>query len=146
MSQPQHETDKDRANEQAFAEKMQFVSGARLKKLKKNYIVDFVILRDKKCCGYIEYKRRHNPVSQYDTIFLATSKWLELCRLSLFSKSFFYIEYDDCFKFIEVTPYHYDLPAFEMYEEFSGRVDRPDEYDTEPCVHIPINRLKTMSL
>jgi hypothetical protein len=146
MSQPQYETEKDLASETAFAEKMQFATGARLKKLKKNYIIDFVIIRGKKCCGYIEYKRRWNKHDKYDTIFVATSKWLELCRLSLMSKSFFYIEYNDCIKYIEVTPAHYDLPAFDMYEEFSGRVDRGDEYDQEPCIHLPINHLKTMAL
>ena len=141
MSQAQYESQADRDAEQMFSERMTFQSGARLKKLKKNYIIDFVVLRGKKCVAYIEYKRRWVHSTKYKTIILATSKWIELCRLSRINRAFFYIQYDDRVRYIEVTPDHYNLSQFGIHEELSGRTDRGDEHDLEPCVHIPTSLL-----
>ena len=136
MNQPQYESDKDRFAEKKFADRMS-VTGARLVKLKKNYIVDFAIERNGHVIGFIEYKRRDVMSLQYPTIILALSKWIALCDYAKHGKAFFYVEYNDCTKHIKITPDYIDLNMIGAWLEISGRTDRGDQYDQEPCVHIP---------
>ena len=141
MSQQQYESDQDRFAEKKFADRMS-KTGARLVKLKKNFVVDFAIVRDGRVTGFLEYKRRQVVSTKYPTIILAYTKWLALCDYSRTSAAFFYIEYDDRVKYIQLTPAHVSLKEVGVWLEISGRTDRGDQYDQEPCVHIPIGLLK----
>jgi len=138
-SDPDYESDKDRFAEKKFADLILQRSGAELIKLPKYYIVDFAVKKKGKIIGFAEYKRRYVNSDKYPTIILAITKWMKLCDYSQHGGAWFWIEYDDCVKWIEADT------SLDLDILWSGRIDRGDEADEEPCVHIPIEMLKRLS-
>lgn len=135
---PEHETDEDRFAEKRFADSMGPRLNSEFIKLPKYYIVDFVVKKNGKIIGFAEFKRRNNPSDKYDTIMLALAKWMKLCEYSQYGGAWFWIQYDDCLKWIKVEQSLY--PSI----EWSGRTDRGDPADKEPCVHIPTYLLRNI--
>ncbi len=135
---PHYESDEDRFAEKRFADLMLSRLGAEFIKLPEHYIVDFVVKKQNRIIGYAEFKRRKVRSDKYNTVILALSKWMKLCEYSLYGGAWFWVQYDDCIKWIKVDNSIFPLP---LDINIAGRTDRGDKADLEPCIHIPISSL-----
>jgi len=129
------ESAKDRAAEKKFAEQMLRETGEEYVKLPEFSVIDFRVRKDGQYIGYAEFKRRWNHSTYYPDLILDEDKWKELVDHSLWTEAKFWVQYDDCLKWIKADE------ALKLDVTMAGRRDRGDPNDIEPCVHIPNGRL-----
>lgn len=138
MSRPKYENDITLQYEAEFKAKYERIRPQYLltKLNEKQYIVDYAVTdHEKRVKGFIEFKRRLEGSETYPDIILSLSKWMQLLKLDDWKPAAFFVQFDD--KLMVVFP-----PEVIDDIRISGRSDRNDIYDQEPCVHIPINRFK----
>ena len=129
------ESAKDRAAEKKFAEQMLRETGEEYVKLPEFSVIDFRVRKDGQYIGYAEFKRRWNHSTYYPDLILDEDKWKALVDHSLWTEAKFWVQYDDCLKWIKADE------ALKLDVTMAGRRDRGDPNDIEPCVHIPNGRL-----
>lgn len=134
MSRPKYESSVDLDNEKEFKQIYERLRPeyVLVKLNPTQYIVDFAVTDHKKNVkGFIEFKRRREDHDTYPDIILSLSKWRALFELHQWKKAAFIVQFND--KLMRMFP-----PMALDDIRISGRADRNDEYDEEPCVHIPI--------
>lgn len=105
--------------------------------------VDWDIWRASDAGGYEvkavgEFKRRHNPSSQYATLLISAAKViaLEAEALALRVKGLLIVQFDDGFRFIDVA----EIPRTSGR---GGRKPRPGAvHDQEECFWVPVRAMK----
>lgn len=100
-----------------------------------SYGLDYALLdRHDKVIGWAEVKRRHNPMKQYKTLFIAAQK---IMKVRIFSALYplpvkYFAGFDDAIGMLDLT-----IPP--SFIAIGGRTDRNDPDDIEPMCHYPID-------
>jgi len=132
-----NETPADLAEEQAMADKVAKLWRCELKKLPKNYHIDFAIMDGGEVKGFIEMRRRHIKSTDYPDTFLSLKKWMGLQAVAKTTglPVHWCVQYDDKICSIKVADQKLKLGI-------NGNRMRGYEDSFEPVVHIPIADLK----
>lgn len=135
MGRPKYETKRDIETENEFIRNVSIVDKCftAVKLNPVQYHIDFAVYKSGELKVIAEVKRRHNDHNYYPTYMIAMSKL------------FYGISFSDAFSvpFILAIKFNDGWYCYTNGKNvrhkisFSGRNDRNDEFDKEPCVHIP---------
>lgn len=133
---PTYESHQDRVNEIEVATELAVLWRCEAHKMPAFYQVDWALANSGTIRAWVEIKCRKVKRTQYPTLMLSLHKWLHGLKL----------QSDTGIPFILVV--RWDEGIFYMRANslmkpeirISGRVDRGDPQDMEPCVHIPIDQ------
>lgn len=138
MNRPLYENAESKADEQRIIE---YFCAYVLKKqdrtfvphkLKKHYLIDYVLCENQLVKAWAEAKRRNVDKDEYKALILSLSKFDELVRRSMQGFGAILIfEFNDCTAWLDVAELR--EPRITM----NGRKDRNDPDDIEPVVWIP---------
>lgn len=136
-SRPLYETANDLQGEEKTCHGFCSKFGMQACKLPISYGLDYLLFADGKAVGFLEYKRRHFKVGDYDTVMLSLKKLMTAQQLKNATglQSTFLVQFDNgigscCFSKFTEKP---DLI------EYGGRTRKTrDPQDIEPVVMIPM--------
>ena len=98
--------------------------------------VDFLLIRDGKSIGSVEYKRRKHNHGDYSTVMISAHK---LDHIETLGPLYFLIQWDDKWGYAELTEEH------RKTVKIGGRtVQTRDSGDIEPVAHIPISQFEVV--
>lgn len=130
---PQYETSHDRAGEEAVIKAaLPVLKADYYRKLPLAYRADYALMRGADVFGFAEVKCRNK---RYSTLILSLHKYLTL--LDFIRAGFV------CFVLVRWPEgmFAYRVSLSDNYHvKWSGRNDRGDWQDTEPCVHLPTGK------
>jgi hypothetical protein len=115
--------------------------GAKAKKLPISYGLDYALVGDHdKILGFFEIKSRSNSSKMYDTLYISAHKRMAAQKLTESTGRPCYIlaGYTDGIYLVNFK----DEPVMAT---ISGRTDRGDSADIEPCVHFSQSQQKCIS-
>lgn len=105
-------------------------------------IIDFVITKNNKVKGVVEFKRRRNPINKYRTYDIAQRK-IEDClsiAKSLKTDFFLVVQWEDRFGWIKIE-------SIDQYpSQMGGRYDRGPKVGQEMMMKIPPDHFHFMEL
>ena len=139
MNRPTYENAQSLADEEriikSFCDGVKIESGQEFIpwKLPRRYKVDYALCSDTKVIrAYAEVKKRDIPSDKYKEIILSFEKYDAMVRLQEYGfKCVLIFEFHDGI-------FHLDVKSLaECRVGMSGRTDRNDPDDTEPCIWIP---------
>lgn len=138
---PIYETEKDLREEAAIAAAFSSAWKAEFIKLKKLYAVDYAIMRDGAVAGWAEIKRRYRDMHQFPSLYVTLKKAIDGIALSEYtSKPFLYlVRFNDATCYVTIT-----RPMCNRPIKISGRTDRGDPDDRQPCLEINNDELKVI--
>ena len=140
MNRPRYETLHDLGNELTIASEWAQRFNATVKKLPEGmrYFCDMGIFRNGKLVAIAEVKDRPTWKPSYKTVILGLSKCRELhSYYKMEVPSFFVARLSGIIYYVAI-----DDRVSNWHIKWSGRTDRNDPCDTEPCVHIPIDAFR----
>lgn len=134
------ETPDDLAQEQEMADKLAKLWHCEMKKLPKNYHIDYAIMQGKKVIGFAEIPRRNINSDAYPETFLSLKKWIGLNDVSKATglPVYWCVQYNDKMCIIKAENNIFDIGI-------NGNVARGYENSFEPVVNIPIEKLKEVT-
>ena len=108
------------------------------KKIPMHYVLDFAMLRKGKIVGFVEVKKRFNPVNKYPTSIIPFNKIIKANELyALGYQSIFLVEWDDSIGWV-------DLQQEPIKVTVEGRTDRGRPDDIQPMAHYSIEQFTFM--
>lgn len=138
MVRPIYETDQDIQNESEVAHAVSRKCNCEVRKLKKLFACDYVGLRNRNIVSFLEIKVRNNAHDKYPTYMISADKvWKSLSMAMAFERPFFLVV-----SFTDGIYYTGQFPSEEM--SLTGRYDRNDGADVEPCLMIPMVYFKKL--
>jgi hypothetical protein len=138
----QYENEDTLRAETELKERIEHVWKCALHKLPAFYQVDFVATSnedDSFIIGWLEVKCRSHALAKYPTVLLAASKWLKLVELARDTglPSFFVAAFTDAVLYLDVGK-AIEAKGLFRYRWGGRTVNKRDDQDVEPVVHIPI--------
>lgn len=140
MSRPFYENQNDRSNETAVIQKVCDVLNCEWVKLKPSYGLDFGFCKDGKLIGLAEVKCRKYTFEKIDSLggyMLSLHKWTAAKNLVNTTDLPFSLIVKDSNDQIRAAIFESMLMHYNIM--ITGRKDRNDWQDIEPCVMIPIS-------
>jgi hypothetical protein len=127
------------ANEDIVANRFAKAYGYKSNKTPRFYKVDRVMTKNGNVKCFVEIKCRTNVFDKYPTVILSSDKWNFLYQLdvSLNTPAIMVFSFTDG-KIGYIRPRN---NADKIKVSIGGRIDRNDQDDIEPVVHIPIGLL-----
>ncbi len=136
---PQYIAPVDLHNESRLSAIVELKMNCNLVKLPASYKLDCGLYRDDEMKALVELKCRSCDFGHYPTIILATGKWLAACTwIDLGYPCYFVVGFHD-------GVYVHELATFGYAIKHSGRTDRNDAADEEPCIHIPNSQWRRLT-
>jgi hypothetical protein len=140
MARPLYETPENlTAEEQA----MWKFTKADFRKVPRSYPFDFIVMAEggESIVAGVEVKVRNYEMRKLPDLFISAQK---LWRMASFHqttgiKTYLLVQALDGLFYVLIDPVALNGWSFKGYVRISGRVDRDDPADMEPCFHIPID-------
>lgn len=135
MTRPVYETPEDLAREAALAKIVARAAGRTLVKLPRRYVVDWMLMHDRRVDSFIEAKCRTTPRDKYDSYMLSLWKYQHAKQLRELTglHVWLVVRWTDHIGRVCLT--RPNLPA---QLTVGGRQDRGDPEDQEPVVLINV--------
>jgi hypothetical protein len=131
---PNYETQADRNREFVAKRQLGDIFGPCMTvvKLHKHYIIDFVVLDNKKIVAVCEFKTAKYSIGKYPTFMMSLNKWNKgLEYFNLHNVPFYILA-----KYTEGFYLHEYSPSVKYWIELGGRRDRDDPLDIEPIIRV----------
>jgi hypothetical protein len=139
---PRYESEEDRKRENHAREQLESRTGASIIKLNENsFVIDWAAFGpDDVLLWWGEYKWRDVDVTTYPDIILSAAKYVAGANLNLWTHApfYFFVQFSSGLYHVKAAP----APYHSLTTTKSGRVDRNDPSDIEPCVRFPIEFFK----
>ena len=133
---PTYETAQDITREEGVARTLAKASGKTAHKLPKFYPCDWGLTDTSgRVTTLLEIKCRNVKHDQYPTFMLSLHKWTALRSFTEHANVYVIVRYTDGIFKIPVTPGTWEV-------RMGGRTDRGDSQDTEPVIHVPIDKMQ----
>ena len=147
MNRPIYETSADLEREAEVAAKCEAAWGGKMIKLPKKYHLDYAFTRSDKTAGFCEMKTSKYPYENMDKnggYCLGLHKWMSAKHTHEATGLPFVliVKLPDGLYYAQFGTGHNPFVPDDMV--ISGRIDRNDEQDIEPCVMIRAKRFKQL--
>jgi len=136
MNRPLYETQQDRLAEARVAKKVADKWALRPIKLRPTYVVDYALMKENTCAGFMEVKCRNYTMSEMDKMggfMISLDKLAKGIQLARIGRVVFTIAVS-----AKGVIYYYDIKDNNILNchdglSFGGRTDRDDPQDVEPA-------------
>ena len=139
---PTYESDEDLYKEKQVMKAIAHALGLDFYKLPRSYGLDFALTNpdDQAVRAFVEIKARKNHSQRYPTLLLSVLKLISAQKLSSATSkpSYLVAAFTDGLFFTKLTS---GLEPITI----SGRADRDDPADMEPCIHFRIPKMRKVA-